>query len=164
MKQLTKTTSKSVTEAICQIFTRFGILEVTRSHNGPQFASAKFGRFTKEWGIRHITSSPYNPQSNGKADCTMKTVKNFMRKSTDISQALLAHQTTLAFEGYSPGELMGQRLRSTVLLNPTKMNPKWHYTRHYKRRRKEMQAQEAVMHNCHHRTRNRPELDRRMKV
>ena len=38
--------------------------------NGPQFWSAEFQHFCKEciWYITHVTSSPYNPQSNGIAE------------------------------------------------------------------------------------------------
>lgn len=33
--------------------------------NGPQFASREFKSFASEWGLEHITSSSYSPQSNG---------------------------------------------------------------------------------------------------
>lgn len=40
------------------IFARHWIPEEVRSDNGPQYASAEFAKFTKEWGIKHYASSP----------------------------------------------------------------------------------------------------------
>ena len=41
------------------------IPEVVRSDNGPQFDSAEFAKFAKEWKFEHVTSSPRYAQSNG---------------------------------------------------------------------------------------------------
>ena len=37
--------------------------------------------FCSEWGIEHITSSPYYPQSNGFSDRMVQTVQNLLKKS-----------------------------------------------------------------------------------
>ena len=50
------------------VFARFGIPDVLVTDNGPQFASAEFAVFAKTWMFKHTTSSPYHPQSNGKAE------------------------------------------------------------------------------------------------
>ena len=39
-----------------------------RSDNGPQYPSAEFTNFAKEWGFKHITSSPCFPQSNSEVE------------------------------------------------------------------------------------------------
>jgi hypothetical protein len=49
------------------------------SDSGPQFLeNGKFIDFCKEWGIKHVSSSPYMPRSNGiTKECVkeMKTIR-----------------------------------------------------------------------------------------
>ena len=49
------------------MFARYGIPDIVRSDNGLQFASGYFAEFQKEYGFKHITSSPRDPQSHGEA-------------------------------------------------------------------------------------------------
>ena len=42
------------------------------SNGGPQFTSCKFKAFWRDWEVSHYLSSPLYPQSNGKAESTMK--------------------------------------------------------------------------------------------
>ena len=50
------------------------------SDNGPQYNSAMFTEFAKEWHFQHITSSPRYPQSDGFIERQVQTVKNTMKK------------------------------------------------------------------------------------
>ena len=43
-----------------ELFAEHGIPEEIRSDNRPQFASHPFAEFTKDWNIKHSTSSPRN--------------------------------------------------------------------------------------------------------
>lgn len=43
--------------------------------NGPQFVAKDFKIFIREAGMTHVRTSPYYPQSNGKAEAWNKTVK-----------------------------------------------------------------------------------------
>ena len=61
-------TTDQTIEALKMVFCRFGYPEVLVSDNGTQFTSAKFALFCAESGIRHVTSAPYHPQSNGQAE------------------------------------------------------------------------------------------------
>ena len=45
------------------------------SDNGPQFTAKEFKAFIKLCGMTHVRTSPYYPQSNGKAEATIKTVR-----------------------------------------------------------------------------------------
>ena len=62
-------------------FARWGIPNEVVTDNGPQFVSDEFARFAKEWNFRHITSSPYHSQSNGKAESAIKIVKTLLKKT-----------------------------------------------------------------------------------
>ena len=69
------------------MFTRYGVPDVVVSDNGPQFDSAEFTTFAKKWGFEHITSSPCYPQSNGKAENAVKTVKRLFTKCRASGQS-----------------------------------------------------------------------------
>jgi len=38
------------------------------SDNGPQFVARDFKQFVRLWGMAHVRTSPYYPQSNGKIE------------------------------------------------------------------------------------------------
>ena len=75
----TTTKSSEVIRALKSIFARHGIPEQVRSDDGPQFDSAEFSYFAKEWGFKHSTSSPRFPQANGKVERGVRTVKNLLK-------------------------------------------------------------------------------------
>ena len=57
--------STSTTNVLRQLkrwITDYGAPVKLVTDNGPQFRSAEFQHFCKEWYITHVTSSPYNPQ------------------------------------------------------------------------------------------------------
>ena len=43
------------------------------SDNGPPFNSDDLKAFSAEWDFHHLTSSPYHPQSNGRAENAVET-------------------------------------------------------------------------------------------
>ena len=97
-----------------------------RSDNGPQYASAEFTNFAKEWGFKHTTSSPCFPQSNGEAEHAVETTESLLKKEKDPSKGLLAYRSTRLACGYSPSELlMGRKLRNTIPTFHTVLNPGW---------------------------------------
>ena len=121
-------TSKTTVEMLRDCFSRFGLPRTIVSDNGPTFVSEEVEVFFHRNGIKHLTISPYNPQSNGLAENAVKTVKNKLKaalvdeKNKDVPiSTLLArflminrntpHTTT----GISPAEAMfGRKLHTRV--------------------------------------------------
>lgn len=115
------------------LFARFGLPLVVVSDNGPPFNSAEFQRFLGNNGIKHKTSAPYHPQSNGQAENSVKYIKyklrGAFRDSVNVSVALSRilfdyrnsiHVTT----NETPAKLMfGRNLRTRFdLLRPNLSN------------------------------------------
>ena len=108
------------------IFARHGIPETVVSDNGPQYAAQEFVKFAEDQGFTHITSSPRYPQSNGKAERAVQTLKNLLKKSADPYNALLSYRATPLECGYSPSQLlMGRQLRSKIPVVPSTLEPRW---------------------------------------
>ena len=121
-------TSQITINTLRSIFATHGLPELLVSDNGPSFTSAEFQEFMKRNGIRHVTSAPYHPASNGLAERAVRTFKTALKKttSTDVTTSLARflfqyritpHSTT----GVSPAELlMGRRPRSHLdLMHPS---------------------------------------------
>ena len=68
-------TSTVVMQELRTTFARFGLPETIVTDNGTCFVSSKFEEFLQKNGIRHITSAPYHPASNGLAEQAVQIVK-----------------------------------------------------------------------------------------
>ena len=78
--------SKSSSDVITNMkahIARYGIPNKLMSDNRPIFTSREFKLFSDSYSIEHITSSPTNAQSNGKAENSVKTAKKIMQKALD---------------------------------------------------------------------------------
>ena len=62
------TTSTRVITVLKSWFSRHGIPVTLISDNGPPFNSEDFKAFSAEWDFHRVTSSPYHPQSNDRAE------------------------------------------------------------------------------------------------
>lgn len=118
--RVTSITSQSIIKELKAVFMRFGILDVVVTDNGPQFSSAEFSFFSRIWGFDHMTSSPKYPQSNGKAENAVKTVKRLFKKCKDSGQSeflVLPNWRNTPTEGIgtSPAQcLLGCRCRTLL--------------------------------------------------
>lgn len=74
-------TSSETIEKLKDCMARFGLPNTIVSDNGRQFTSNEFSTFCSKNGIKHLTSAPYNPQSNGAAENAVKSFKNGMFKA-----------------------------------------------------------------------------------
>ena len=73
---LKSATSAMVIQCMQPLFARFGLPDTLVSDNGTCFVSAEFKQFLECNGIRHITSAPYHPASNGFAERAVQVVKS----------------------------------------------------------------------------------------
>ena len=80
------------------IFSRIGVPDTLVTDNGPCFDSFEFAKFADQWNFQHVTLSPRYPQSNGKAENAVRTVKHLFTKcrAAGVSefQALLDWRNT----------------------------------------------------------------------
>ena len=97
-------------------FACHGIPERLITDNGPQFISQVFKSFCEDYTICHVTSSPYWPRGNGKAESAVKVVKMLLKKSKDFQLALLFYRNTpQQGHDFSPAQRsMGRRTRTTI--------------------------------------------------
>ena len=72
VERLTTITTSGVCKSLKSMFSRYGIPDKLVSDNGPQFSSAEFTKFAKDWGLQHLTSSPRYPHAvkrKGRKQC-----------------------------------------------------------------------------------------------
>lgn len=123
-------TAQELETKLRDCFSRFGIPKTLVSDNGRQLVAKSTEIFFRKNGIEHITSPPYNPQSNGAAENAVKTFKTKMKAAlsdpknnptsldTIISRFLISYRNTPhATTRKSPAQLMlGRNVRTTLTM------------------------------------------------
>ena len=128
------------------------------SDNGPQFRSDIYRQFAINYQFNHVTSSPYFPQSNGKAKHTVGTIKNLLKEG-DPYLALLAYRSTPLEIGYSPSQLLKNRaLRTTVPTTREQRKPEVPSLNVVKERDMLLKTRQKNNFDKHHGTRELPPL------
>lgn len=108
-----RTTSPDLVMHLKSMFARHGIPDLLLSDNGSQFSANTFSKF-QEVGFTHIHQAPI-PLSKwrGRERCS-----DFLKK------ALMAYRTTPLESGLSSAELlMGRKIRTTVNILPSQLEP-----------------------------------------
>ena len=151
---LSSTSSQAVIKKLKTHFSRYGIPDKIVSDNGPQFACHDFKTFFKRWEFDHVTSSPYHPKANGKAESAVKTVKRLFTKCKDAGEsfemALLDHHNTpTPATGFSPAQLMMSRRTKTLLPTTNNLLAPRPSNVHYKK--KQIAKQQKQVHYYNHR-------------
>ena len=118
--KLRNTRSETVAATTASMFGIFGPPKEIFSDNGPQYSGQPFQQMCEKWGIKHTTSSPHYPRSNGLAESTVKTVKRMLKKckktNQDIHLALLNLRATPVDSRLpSPAEMLLGRPVRTLL-------------------------------------------------
>lgn len=129
------TTTPKLIDALRDQFCRTAIPDILWSDEGPQFTSAKLAHFLKDWGVSHKTSSPRYPQSNGKAEATVKSMKKLISAAWTgrsvnwdrLSRSLLQYRNTPSRkDGLSPAQkLLGQPVQDHLPAHRRSFAPEW---------------------------------------
>ena len=148
VEQITSLTTSGVSKVLMTMFSRYGVPDQVMSDNGPQFSSSEFRSFATKWGFEHITASPRYPQSNGKVENAVKTVKLLFNKCKDSGQseykALLDWRNTPSEGiGASPAQrLLGRRCRTLLPATNSLLQPQFsiqEYTQQLNKQKKHQQ-------------------------
>ena len=108
-----KTSFWSLRDRLIDLFSIEGYPDEIVSDNGPPFQSKEFAKFLSGLGIKHTTSSPGYPRSNGFIERHIQTVKNMLSKSSNtwsFQEVLADLRTTRIGTGLpSPAEILHGR-------------------------------------------------------
>ena len=127
MKKLPSKTSSAVIKELGVIFSEFGKPFIFRSDNELCYLSEEFKFFMRNSQIKHRTSLPHYPQSNGLAESMVKVSKNLIEKHIlqDLpwKQLLLDYRCTpISSEIPSPAEILfGRKFWSSISILPTQV-------------------------------------------
>ena len=96
------TTAPNLIAALRDQFCRTAVPDLLWSDGGPQFTSSKLAKFLTTWGVSHMCSSPHYPQSNGKVEATVKSMKKLISGAwmghnvnwNKLSRSLLQYRNT----------------------------------------------------------------------
>ena len=112
-----KTSFWSLRDHLIDLFSIEGYPDEIVSDNGPPFHSKEFAKFLSGLGIKHTTSSPGYPRSNGFIERHIQTVKNMLSKSSNtrsFQEVLADLRTTRIGTGLpSPAEILHGRNLTT---------------------------------------------------
>ena len=112
-----KTSFWSLRDRLIDLFSIEGYPDEIVSDNGPPFQSKEFAKFLSGLGIKHTTSSPGYPRSNGFIERHIQTVKNMLSKSSNtrsFQEVLADLRTTRIGAGLpSPAEILHGRNLTT---------------------------------------------------
>ena len=131
-------TSADLITAARELFSRTAVPDVFWSDGGPQFTSKQFQQFSTQWGFNHQVSSPHYPQSNGKAEATVKAMKKIIRAAWNgrfldddkLCMALLQYRNTPSSrDGLSPAQkLFGHPMQDMLPAHSRSFAPEWQHS------------------------------------
>ncbi|TWW54068.1 Retrovirus-related Pol polyprotein from transposon 412, partial [Takifugu flavidus] len=124
---LRRVTAPVISKALVKFFTVFGLPTMVQTDQGTNFMSRVFAQVLKSLGIKHITSSPYHPESQGALERFHQTMKTMLKKCCFESQKdwddavpfvlFAAREAVQESLGFSPAELVfGHEVRGPLKL------------------------------------------------
>ena len=137
--------AKGLCKALRHVFVTFGVPVEISSDGGPEFVAQETVDFFEAWGIRHRLSSAYFPQSNGRAELAVKTVKRLLESNVALDgnlntdkfvRAMLQQRNTpdrdcklssaeILF-GHPLRDSMPQLDKSGMVFDNKQVHPVWH--------------------------------------
>ncbi|XP_043236499.1 uncharacterized protein K02A2.6-like [Amphibalanus amphitrite] len=127
------TTSRQIIKALREAFVSLGVPVRLRTDGGPQYKSREVANFLKRWGVQHVISTPYYPQSNGHAESAVKLLKHLVSKTTEggsfndmFYRGLLELRNTPRADRRSPAQMVfGHPIRSCVPAHHSTFAVQW---------------------------------------
>ena len=122
---LRRITAPVITKTLVKFFSMFGLPKVVQTDQGTNFKSKVFDQVLKTLGIKHVTSSPYHPESQGALERFHQTMKSMLRKHCHDSQKdwdesvplvlFAAREAVQESLGFSPADLVfGHEVRGPL--------------------------------------------------
>ena len=150
------TVSSVIINIFREYFHRWSVPEEVSLDGGPNLASKEISDWLDNWGVNWRRSSAYYPQSNGRAEAAVKSLKRLLMGNTgrsgsidtdNVAKALMQYRNTpLRGIDRSPAELaLGRNLKDAVPLPRARyaVNENWAAT--LRRREKEMSRSNQVI-------------------
>ena len=143
-------TSKSsdVLAALREFFHRWGVPEEIALDGASNLSSKELTEFLQRWGVRRRLSSAYFPQSNGRAEAAVKSMKRLIQGHTgprgsintdEIALGLLQYRNTPIEGGKSPAQLaLGRELKDTMPLPRQRYHVNYQWKKLLKQRELDM--------------------------
>ena len=82
------------------IWSRFGTPRTIISDGGSDFANKIFAKLMSRYGIKHIMSLSYHPQTNGQAEISNREIKRILEKTVSSSRKDLSSKLDYALWSY----------------------------------------------------------------
>ena len=92
-RKLANLTSLCVVDAVKDIFCDLGSPDKLITDNACYFVSEEFTKFTMDWSIQHVTSSPRFPHGNAHAEKAVGIIKQIYERCQDVKLGLLLLKT-----------------------------------------------------------------------
>lgn len=80
VKKTVRSTAQSTIDLLEELFACFGSPNALVSDNGSQLVAHETEEFLRDYGVRHVTSAPYHPASNGEAERFVGQFKTAVEK------------------------------------------------------------------------------------
>lgn len=133
--------AKNIVKVLINVFSTFGLPKVVQTDQGTNFMSKVFAQVLNELKIKHQTSSPYHPESQGALERFHQTLKIMLRKyclesdkSWDEGLPLLlfaVRETIQESLGFSPADLVfGHTVRGPLQVVKEKWSSESRQTEH----------------------------------
>ena len=128
-------TTSHLNAGLRELFSRTAIPNIFWSDRGPQFTSREFQSFACQWGFHHQISTPHYPQSNGRAEAAVKSMKRIIRAAwhgrcineEKLCSALLQYRNTPSRkDGVSLAQkLYGHPIQDVLPAHHNSFAPEW---------------------------------------
>ena len=154
IERLYNTKSITIVKKMKKMFSRLGIPETLRSENGLQYTVQVLKLFSKEWKVKHVTSTPEYPKSNGFVKRHIQIVKNLLTKAKQSGKdpylAMLESRNCPAENSSSPAQLIyGRCLRSLLPIYHEKLKIKSINDDDIHNEKVQKQSKQAFYYNQH---------------